>query len=432
MPTDGTLLLEHMPRGKEYLVTALSVFFSFGAVLAALVAIVLIPKHSCQPLPAPCDLHDNLGWKYELIALGLIVRALHRGVLPSRLQVCTKTLTMFLARMVFFRLHESPRYLVHAGRPQDALESLQMISRFNGSELELDLEDVVDRIFVTSTLDSSRLPRPSIRTENSTTPLFDADSDISNSPMDLAPPAPTNASMPLTPSPPEGIESEPLIKDYAAMGESDAPFAVHASTHTSERHVTLYQLTPESRATFPGVPMPPQLPRPGLSTEEEDGLIGGTSAPSARPRLPRLQRSRADTRSSVRSSLYEVADRAWFTLPRGIRRPLRAWFGRFSMVLAPEWRRTTVLVWGTWWGMSLAYTMFNVYLPKLLETRQGKVSSSGPGQTLSQARAQAMDTLERTLWDVVIFTIGGCPGAVVRRLFRAQQSLTTKPGSRRM
>jgi MFS family permease len=75
LPTDGTLLLEHMPRGKEYLVTALSVFFSFGAVLAALVAIILIPKNSCDPLPAPCDLDRNLGWKYELLALGLIVCA---------------------------------------------------------------------------------------------------------------------------------------------------------------------------------------------------------------------------------------------------------------------------------------------------------------------------------------------------------------------
>ena len=64
-----------MPRGKEYLVTALSLFFSFGAVLAALVAIVLIPKNSCDPLPAPCDLDKNLGWNYELLALGLIVRA---------------------------------------------------------------------------------------------------------------------------------------------------------------------------------------------------------------------------------------------------------------------------------------------------------------------------------------------------------------------
>ena len=44
--------------------------------------------------------------------------------------------------------------------------------------------------------------------------------------------------------------------------------------------------------------------------------------------------------------------------------------------------------------------MFNVYLPKLLETR----SSVGV----------AHKSLEGTLWDVVIFTIGGCPGAVVR------------------
>lgn len=78
MPTDGTLLLEHMPRGKEYLVTALSVFFSFGAVLSALVAIVLVPKHSCPPAPAACDVAtENLGWKYELMALGLIVRPLY-------------------------------------------------------------------------------------------------------------------------------------------------------------------------------------------------------------------------------------------------------------------------------------------------------------------------------------------------------------------
>ncbi|KAH8995584.1 MFS general substrate transporter [Lactarius hatsudake] len=398
MPTDGTLLLEHMPRGKEYLVTALSVFFSFGAVLAALVAIILIPKNSCQPLPAPCDLRDNLGWKYELVALGII------------------TLTMFIARIVFFRLHESPRYLVHAGRPQDALESLQMISRFNGSELELDLEDVIDRICVPPALDSSYPPHPSIRTENSSTPLFDADGEVSDSPKDLAAPsAPTNASMPLSPSPPEGTENALPVKDYAAMGESEAPLAAHAPVQISERHAFSYQMTPESRrSTFPGVALPPRS-RSRPSAEEEEGLIDGTPAPPARPRPPRVQRPRADTRSSVRSSLYEVADRAWFALPRGIRRPMRAWFSRFSMVLAPEWRRTTVLVWGTWWGMSLAYTMFNVYLPKLLETRQGNVSTSGLGQTPSQAHAsaQAMDSLERSLWDVVIFTIGGCPGAVL-------------------
>ena len=73
MPTDGTILLENIPRKKDYLVTGLSVFCSFGSVLAAVVAIIFIPHNSCEPLPAPCDLDRNLGWKYELAALGLIV-----------------------------------------------------------------------------------------------------------------------------------------------------------------------------------------------------------------------------------------------------------------------------------------------------------------------------------------------------------------------
>lgn len=78
MPTDGTLLLEHMPNGKQYLVTALSVFFSFGAVLSAVIALLVIPKNSCPPAPAPCDVESqNMGWKYLLIALGLIVRIHH-------------------------------------------------------------------------------------------------------------------------------------------------------------------------------------------------------------------------------------------------------------------------------------------------------------------------------------------------------------------
>jgi hypothetical protein len=55
-----------------------------------------------------------------------------------------------------------------------------------------------------------------------------------------------------------------------------------------------------------------------------------------------------------------------------------------------------------------AYTMFNVYLPKLLET--GYVS----GSTEGLSSVPPTKTLEQSLWDVVIFTIGGCPGAIVR------------------
>ena len=56
--------------------------------------------------------------------------------------------------------------------------------------------------------------------------------------------------------------------------------------------------------------------------------------------------------------------------------------------------------------------MFNVYLPKLLEGRGGDDG--------------ATKTLQENLWDVVIYTVGGCPGAIVRRLLcLVNVSLTT-------
>ncbi|KAJ3004463.1 hypothetical protein NUW54_g4803 [Trametes sanguinea] len=72
------------------------------------------------------------------------------------------------------------------------------------------------------------------------------------------------------------------------------------------------------------------------------------------------------------------------------------------MVLSPEWLRTTLLVWAAWCATSLAYTMFNVYLPKLLETRSPSGGTDG-----------APKTLEESLWDVVIYSLGGCPGAIL-------------------
>src|SRR5260221_13235777 len=50
---------------------------------------------------------------------------------------------------------------------------------------------------------------------------------------------------------------------------------------------------------------------------------------------------------------------------------------------------------------STAYTIFNVYFPKLVELRLG----TGGGKSESRLGV---------LWDVVIFTVGGMPGAIVR------------------
>ncbi|KAG2362213.1 MFS general substrate transporter [Suillus spraguei] len=293
MPTDGTLLLEHMPNGKQYLVTALSVFFSFGSVLSAGVALIVIPSRSCPP-NEPCDVvTQNTGWQFMLVSLGVI------------------TLSMFIARMVFFRLHESPRYLVHAGRHQEALESLQLISRFNGSELPIDLEDVDDRpppICEADAAAGERLPRSSPNNET-----FDAGADGSTS------------------------SDQNGTKVYQSMAEA---------TH-----------------------------------DALDGHLFVTPVGEVPPRGQSLARGH-HSRSSSRDS---------DVLPRWVRRPLLAWLDR--------WFRTTVLMCGIWFFMSLAYTMFNVYLPKLLET-----GSSDDNSTKS---------LKDSLWDVLIFTMGGCPGAIL-------------------
>ena len=115
MPTDGTLFLENVPKKKQYLLTALSLFFSMGAVVSAIIAIIIIPDNSCpehliseqNPLPPSliklaytlgpragdgmpgsgnstmsptvplCDVAtQNRGWKYLLATLGIIVRLL--------------------------------------------------------------------------------------------------------------------------------------------------------------------------------------------------------------------------------------------------------------------------------------------------------------------------------------------------------------------
>ncbi|KIJ54356.1 hypothetical protein M422DRAFT_25278 [Sphaerobolus stellatus SS14] len=337
MPTDGTLLLEHMPNGKQYLLTALSVFFSFGSVISAIVGILVLPRYSCLNTSSePCSPEQNMGWKYMLFILGIL------------------TMLMFVARVIFFRLYESPRFLVHAGRPQDAVESLQRISEFNGGEIAINVRDVDDRRFSLSLTSREashttdfRLSRASLDTTNyhSTTISSTTPAALVSSP----------------------IEDRRL--DSVEHGETE-----------------------------------------GLVSNEEN-----KPHRSAR-RIPR----RVGSSSSHQSKSTEIKWEALAKLPIWIAKPLAGWLDRLSTVLSPEWRTTTLLVWCIWFALSLAFTMFNVFLPKLLEGRS--VSSEHK-------------SLEETMWDVVIFTLGGCPGALLgayliqsglgRRLSLASSTLVT-------
>ncbi|KZT11946.1 MFS general substrate transporter [Laetiporus sulphureus 93-53] len=392
MPTDGTLLLEHMPNGKQYLVTALSVFFSFGSVLAAVVGLLVIPGNSCPPAPAFCDVNtQNMGWKYLFSTLGII------------------TLSMFLARILFFRLHESPRYLVHAGRPQEALESLQMISRFNGDELSLALDDVQDHIPAITTgaetaqdgqsCSLAKHGRFDVARETDVL-VFDADTHDED-----AETVQTSSEQSPIPSlsSRDGLRqtmSDLETKTYSSVGESNVPLDSHSfgapavleETRCLSSHST--QSRPRSEDVKEDL-----SPRSSMSVSRATHTLPGDPSSFTRPRS-RI-REINNQRMSVTSSMYEVRPKIYWKLPRWLRKPLWAWLDRIGMVLSPEWMRTTLLVWAAWFAMSLAYTMFNVYLPKLLEGRSGSDPLAAPR------------SLQDSLKDIVIYALGGCPGAVL-------------------
>ncbi|KAF8527425.1 MFS general substrate transporter [Hysterangium stoloniferum] len=327
MPTDGTLLLEHMPNGKQYLLTALSVFFSLGSVISALIGIYIIPRHSCAP-GAQCPSELNMGWKYMLIILALM------------------TLSMFIARVVFFRLQESPRYLVHTGRPQDAVLSLRKISRFNGGSFSIDISDVEDR--------SGTVIFTAPQDEENVNPLDASDSQKPHDPEDFK----------HTPIGGHIGSTEPNYQSTAISPPAGLSTTIENSLHPTEDEA------------------------------ETDPFLLGHEARAERP---------LNSGATQFTILHSTVHRKWkflSILPHWASRPLSGWFDRLSIVLSKEWRATTLLVWWIWLTIALAYTMFNVYLPKLLETR------------LPQDETDPK-TLTETMWDIVIFTLGGCPGALL-------------------
>jgi hypothetical protein len=66
--------------------------------------------------------------------------------------------------------------------------------------------------------------------------------------------------------------------------------------------------------------------------------------------------------------------------------------------------------------------MFNAFLPKLLEKRlEGMNPELSLGRSAAGIRS-AESSLEDSLWDVVIYSIGGCPGAIVSALVMVANS----------
>ncbi|CAG8928788.1 unnamed protein product [Penicillium salamii] len=126
VPIDATIALEFLPQNRRYLVALLGMWQPIGVVVASAIAYATAARYRCDvKLPscsavnsgtACCTVSSNMGWRYMVIIIGAM------------------TLTIFFARYLIFRFHESPKFLVGKGREQDAIDVLHKIARFNGAE----------------------------------------------------------------------------------------------------------------------------------------------------------------------------------------------------------------------------------------------------------------------------------------------------------
>merc|ERR1711879_1128619 len=75
-----------------------------------------------------------------------------------------------------------------------------------------------------------------------------------------------------------------------------------------------------------------------------------------------------------------------------------SWVKQIGRLFVPQWRRTVILMWIIWGSMSFAYTMFNVWLPAVLESR---------------AKGDGDQAIKQALQEFVLYSAAGCPGSIL-------------------
>ncbi|KAJ2554523.1 hypothetical protein IWW35_001232 [Coemansia sp. RSA 1878] len=253
MPVDGAIFLEFIPREKRHLLTMLSVFFSVGSVVTSAVALALLPPFSC-PDAGTCDVStQNNGWRYLLVTMSLL------------------TIVMVVLRNGWFRLYETPKFLLQNKRRADVVMVLKKVATFNGKKQARDAQQ---------------------------SPIMD------------------------------GAESDEAHA-WLEWPETDADCA---------------------------------------SQRTDAGRV---------------------SHGWMRSAMRRVHEAANIKSHVKLLRPL----------FAPGLRRTTILVWAIWGIVAMGFTMFNVFLPKLLETH----APPSPGHSTQIAVYR----------DSLIYAISGVPGSLL-------------------
>lgn len=250
---------------------------------------------------------------------------------------------MFIARIVFFRLHESPRFLVHAGRPEEAMESLQLISRFNGEELDLGLEDIED-VELPPTATNAGVANDAPKSDDSSTTATLISHTVERSEDALRDPAAATSHYNTMSEPDVALDAHSFGTPLPPPTARRLSAASFDPSHLSSSGPP--SLTPSNTAPFlQRVPSAPELSAQGSDLPPPRPRPLSTLTPGSR----RMSRRLSTASSYVESKSGGICK----ALPRWVRRPLLAWIDRIAMVLSPEWIRTTLLVWAAWWAMSL-------------------------------------------------------------------------------
>src|SRR5436853_1337926 len=64
-PVDSAVFLEVLPGSHQWLLTIMSIWWSFGQILGTLVAWPLIANYACNSAEG-CTRENNMGWRYFL------------------------------------------------------------------------------------------------------------------------------------------------------------------------------------------------------------------------------------------------------------------------------------------------------------------------------------------------------------------------------
>lgn len=86
-----------------------------------MLAWAFIPNYSCTDA-STCTRADNMGWRYLVLTLGAI------------------TMVFWMCRFLFFKLYESPKFLVAKGRDEDAVAAIHGVAHRNKKKTWLTTE----------------------------------------------------------------------------------------------------------------------------------------------------------------------------------------------------------------------------------------------------------------------------------------------------